>query len=260
MAKIARHLGEKDGLFTEAAERGLNWALAQGWKDIPQLNAAIDLYVATGKKEYADLSKEILPNVGARDPGVLRSYDMVFGEDHGGDLRKALVAEAERVLEFAENPFGINTFGPKENPNYFGRPRRGDEWYVGTSSQILEAANRVAMAYQHAPDPRYLQFVLDQFNWILGNNPYDISLMEGVGDAFPPSYHHRYTFGGVERGAVPGSVVNGITLRAAGDDRPHFDMQGLDIPDFQSNEVWLPHNTHYLNALANLQLALEMVR
>ena len=260
MAKIARYLGEEDGLFTEAAERGLKWALAQGWKDIPQLNAAIDLYVATGKEEYAELAREILPSVGARDPEALRAYDSVFGEDHSEDIRKALVAEAERVLELADNPFGVHTFGPKENPNFFGRPRRGDEWYVGTSSQILESAKRVAMAYQYAPEPRYLQFVLDQFNWILGNNPYDISLMEGVGDAFPPSYHHRYTFGGVERGAVPGSVVNGITLRSAGDDRPHFDMQGLDIPNFQSNEVWLPHNTHYLNALANLRTALEEMR
>jgi len=81
--------------------------------------------------------------------------------------------------------------------------------------------------------------------------------MEGCGSAFPPTYHHRYAFSGVPRGAVPGSVVNGITWRAAGDDRPHVDMRGLDIPDFEPNEVWLPHNTNYLNALANLEAAKE---
>jgi hypothetical protein len=100
-----------------------------------------------------------------------------------------------------------------------------------------------------------LAFAYDQLNWILGNNPYNISLMEGCGSAFPPSYHHRYTISGVPRGAVPGSVVNGITWRAASDDRPEFDMRGLDIPNYESNEVWLPHNTAYLNALVNLQLA-----
>jgi hypothetical protein len=59
-------------------------------------------------------------------------------------------------------------------------------------------------------------------------------------------------FAGVPRGAVPGSVVNGITFRGPGDDRPHFDMTGADIPEFHSNEVWLPHNTAYLSALTEL--------
>jgi len=38
-----------------------------------------------------------------------------------------------------------------------------------------------------------------------------------------------------------------------GDDRPYFDMRGLDIPDFESNEVCLPHNTNYLKALSQLE-------
>ena len=52
------------------------------------------------------------------------------------------------------------------------------------------------------------------------------------------------------RGAVPGSVVNGITWHTPGDDRPYLDLRGIDIPDFQPNEVWLPHNTAWLGVLA----------
>ena len=255
MAKIARYLRTDNALFVEAAERGLNWALQKGMQGPLQLGAALDLYVATRKEPYADLAKEIFAKVGVSDPEVVRSYDEVFGEDHSSEIKQMLMGQAEEALALADNPFGVYTHGPKENPNFFGRPQRGNEWYVGTSSFILEAANRVAMAYRYEPDPRYQEFVYDQFNWILGNNPYDISLMEGVGSSFPPTYHHRYTFAGVPRGAVPGSVVNGITLRAPGDDRPYLDMRGLDIPDFQSNEVWLPHNTNYLKALANLRAA-----
>jgi len=166
-----------------------------------------------------------------------------------------LVKSADDALRLANNPFGVYTHGPEEKPNFFGTPSDRGGWHVGNSSYVLQAANTVALACQYKPDPRYLAFVYDQFNWILGNNPYDISLMEGVGSAFPPSYHHRYTFSGVPRGAVPGSVVNGITWRAPGDDRPHFDMRGLDIPDFEPNEVWLPHNTAFLNALVNLRVA-----
>ncbi|NOX67500.1 MAG: hypothetical protein GXO85_17275, partial [Chlorobi bacterium] len=98
-----------------------------------------------------------------------------------------------------------------------------------------------------------LKFIYDQYNWILGNNPYDISMMEGIGSRFAPSYHHRYVLGGVKRGAVPGGIVNGIVWRNIGDDRPFFDMSGKDIPYYASNEFWLPHNTNYLKALVRLQ-------
>ena len=109
-------------------------------------------------------------------------------------------------------------------------------------------------AYRYRSDSRYLAFIYDQFNWILGNNPFNISLMEGQGSAFPPTYHHRYLFGGVDRGAVPGSIVNGITWQGPGDDRPWFDMSGVDIPVSSTNECWLPHNTNYLRALAVLKM------
>ncbi len=92
----------------------------------------------------------------------------------------------------------------------------------------------------------------DQFNWVLGVNPFNLSLMEGVGSAFLPTYHHRYVFSGVPRGAVPGSVVNGVTWRTVGDDRPYVDLSGADVPNFASNECWLPHNTNYLDALSAL--------
>jgi hypothetical protein len=142
--------------------------------------------------------------------------------------------------------------GTPERPDFFNTPADVNNFHVGTSSHLLRAATLVAKAYRYKPDPRYLAFIYDQFNWTLGNNPYDISLMEGQGSLFPPSYHHRYTFAGVARGAVPGSVCNGITWKVVGEDRPFFDMSGLDIPYFSSNECWLPHNTAYLNAIVNL--------
>ena len=54
---------------------------------------------------------------------------------------------------------------------------------------------------------------------------------------------------------MPGSVCNGITWGAVGEDRPYFDMSGLDIPNYASNECWLPHNTAYLNAIVNHHVA-----
>jgi outer membrane protein assembly factor BamB len=73
--------------------------------------------------------------------------------------------------------------------------------------------------------------------------------------AVPEKVHMAPTLGDVDGDdavAVPGSVVNGVTYRDAGDDRPYVDRSGVDIPSFESNEVWLPHNTAYLNALCLL--------
>ena len=153
----------------------------------------------------------------------------------------------------AANPFGVHTFGPPENPNFFNTPADKGGWHVGACSHLLEAAAFIAMAYQYEPDARFLRFVYDQFNWTLGLNPYNVSLMEGVGSAPLPSYHHRYAFAGIPRGAVPGGVVNGVTWRDVGDDRPFVDMSGVDIPAYEPNEVWLPHNTAYLNAITQLK-------
>jgi outer membrane protein assembly factor BamB len=254
MAKIARYTGGSP-LYVEAAQRGLKWALDSGRKGPLQLSALIDLYAATGQQDYADQAKSLFASVGVGDIELTRNYDRVFHEDHSQEMRKILVDRAEAILALAHNPFGVCTFGSSEKPNFFNTPADGRGWHVGTSRYLLSEANTVAQAYDCQPDPRYLRFIYDQFNWILGNNPHDISLMEGAGSANPPSYHHRYTFAGVPRGAVPGSVVNGITWRDVAADRPFFDMSGLDIPAFESNEVWLPHNTNYLNALANLRLA-----
>jgi hypothetical protein len=43
-----------------------------------------------------------------------------------------------------------------------------------------------------------------------------------------------------------------LTTEVAG--HPVYAEADLDIPAFKANEVWLPHNTNYLNALANVKL------
>ncbi|MCC6699150.1 MAG: glycoside hydrolase family 9 protein [Candidatus Hydrogenedentes bacterium] len=255
-AKIARFIPD-NAPYLEAAQRAFQWRAAQGRKDALQLSAALDLYAATGNEDYARQAHELLPQAGWEQAQLIEQYDAAFNTDHRVQVREALIARAESMLEQAANPFGVYTFGTKDKPNFFGTPEREGGWHVGNSSHILAAASIVATAYRYESDARYLAFVYDQLNWILGNNPYDLCLMEGVGSLNPPSYHHRYAAGGVPRGAVPGSVVNGITWRGVGDDRPYFDMRGLDIPDFEPNEVWLPHNTNYLNVMANLHRARE---
>ena len=254
MAMISHHVTDKD-IWVEAADRGLQWSLKNEKKGVYPFAAAVYLYAATRDAKYKSLADELFPAISpsAEVVDAVRMYDALFGQDHSAELRKALVAQADGLLNVANNPFGVWQYGSAEKPNYFNT--HAETWTsLGSSFLLCPRASAVALAYQYEPDPRYLAFVYDQLNWVLGNNPFDISLMEGSGSAFVPTYHNRILFGGVARGAIPGSVINGICATAAGDDRPYADMSGADIPVFLCNECWLPHNTNYLNALVNLQL------
>jgi outer membrane protein assembly factor BamB len=254
MARVAR-IVKDPAPWIEAAKRGLVYAIKNDERGPQQFSAAVDLYAVTQEDEYAKLAKELFPGINLEVFEAITLYDTLFGEDHSAVLRDALVEKADDMIALSNNPFGVYPRGgTPEQPDFFNTPADVYGWHVGTNSHLLRAAITAAKAYRYKPDPRYLTFIYDQFNWILGNNPYNISFMEGQGSAFPPTYHHRYAFADVERGAVPGSVCNGMTWGGVGEDRPYFDMSGTDIPGYASNECWLPHNTFYLNALVNLHL------
>jgi len=258
MAKMALWAADKPA-WAEPAARGLQWALDHGTRGPEQFGTAVDLFEATQDPKWAALAKELFPAIQANALIVeaVRNYDRLFNEDHREALRGALTAKADELVTLANNPFGVLTFGAKEQPNFFKTPADRAGWHVGTTMYLFEAAELVALAHQYQPDARYLAFVYDQFNWTLGMNPFNLSLMEGCGDAFLPSYHNRHTFGGVKRGAIPGGIANGVTWRAVGDDRPFVDLTGNDIPAYEPNEFWLPHNTNYLGALTALCEARE---
>ncbi len=256
MAKMA--LWETDkAAWTEPARRGLQYAIEHGLRGPEAFSAAVDLFEATGDPMWGALAKELFPPIQANATIVeaVSNYDRLFNENHQEAIRTVLKAKANEFITLANNPFGVLTFGTPEQPNFFKTPADRAGWHVGTTMYLFEAAELVALAYQYNPDPRYLTFVYDQFNWTLGMNPFNLSLMEGCGDAFLPSYHNRHTFGGVARGAIPGGIVNGLTWRAVGDDRPFVDLTGNDIPAYEPNEFWLPHNTNYINAITALRHA-----
>ncbi|HNY87232.1 MAG TPA: glycoside hydrolase family 9 protein [Candidatus Hydrogenedentes bacterium] len=261
MAALAKETGRGGAEApAETAARSLDHALQAGRRGWLQLSTATDLFTATGDPRHAEtaraLARELAPgplgDVNSLMADTLERYDRALGEDHTAVLAAALAAKADSLAARARNPFGVVAFGDPDKPNYFNTPADKGGWRVGTNSQVLEAAALAARALRYQENPAWRKLVHDQFNWVLGVNPFNLSLMEGVGSAFLPTYHHRYTFSGVPRGAVPGSVVNGVTWRTVGDDRPYVDLSGADVPNFASNECWLPHNTHYLDALSAL--------
>jgi hypothetical protein len=107
-------------------------------------------------------------------------------------------------------------------------------------------------------------------HWIMGRNPLNICQIESLGIKNLPLYHNRYcSIPGNPRGAVPGTIPNGIArppasneLKAqypgddvaaimAGPDVPWFDLkppnpEKIDLGDFRSNEVYITDNAAFL--------------
>ncbi len=131
---------------------------------------------------------------------------------------------------------------------------------IGVNSRLLFGMAAAINAYRVSgeTEAQYLNFALNQLDWILGKNPLGLSMVEGVGFRNAPAYHHRFsTIPGNPRGAVPGAIPNGYILGPDGN--PYFDMgttfAGISLPssiNYRSNEPWLPHNIAYLNALSIL--------
>ncbi|MHA1700632.1 MAG: glycoside hydrolase family 9 protein [Promethearchaeota archaeon] len=169
-------------------------------------------------------------------------------------------------MGYTEYPNGTPVYNYYDEYFYHRYRDNSSDWNVGHNSYYLCAAWANALAYKISGDIKHLNFTLRMFDWILGRNPFNLCMCEGVGSFNPPKYHNRAEYvPGNPRGAVPGCVPNGIVRR--GKDRndpiyekdlPYFDLAAVTpiymTPDYTCTEPWLPHNAYFilaLNALVN---------
>lgn len=126
-------------------------------------------------------------------------------------------------------------------------------WWQGENARLasLAAAARLA-ARQFPDDPQFQQqlrsFATDQLNWILGLNPFDSSMMNGVGRNNP----QYMFFDSWEFTNAPGGISNGITGGLKDQDgidyNLHYKETGADN-DWRWQEQWLPHDAWYILAV-----------
>jgi len=160
------------------------------------------------------------------------------------DALKRYVAFATRR---SQNPLRIMQW---DDATFFYPHADEKAWYVGQNSMYLSQAWALLLIGRLNGDAEARDVALAQIDWVLGRNPFGVCMFEGRGSFNPPRYHHRYDgIPGHARGAVPGTVCNGIVRESPASDRPKFDLKGKA---YQSNEPWLPHNAYYLLAASQL--------
>ncbi len=222
------------------------------------LPVVIALYDATQKEQYKQqIFDRALKMIEAGDKGVSHFRELaelaIRFPDH--DIVEPIKDMAQNKLEQLKNScdkfFGIIQRGGSDGKRiYFMEYEEINSWYVGGSRELLDAAYD-GMLLDKLGLHEGRTIAENQIHWILGLNPFNASMMEGVGDYFVPQYHHRYnTLPACPNGAVIGAVVNGITRSWPWTDRPWLDMNPIPTGEYQCNEPWLPHNNRMLFVLS----------
>jgi len=246
------------------------------------LMAAHELGQATGDSAFAAVAVKCARQIVACQ-GSDRRYDGWFAGSPGGGPRHDVIgnglpaaalafwarenpshpfrASAETSLRryvgfvtgLADSSFGVSRFYDGSDVAYFRPFERAGDWHVGQNSQYLSEAWAAFLTYQVIGDESALVYGLDQVDWVLGVNPFGVSMMQGQGSRNVPAGHHGYsTIPGRSSGLPPGSVLNGIVRFDARTDLPLLDLVEQGIARYQTNEPWLPHNAYYLLAMTEL--------
>lgn len=174
-------------------------------------------------------------------------------------VRRSLEHELS-ITDAVANPFGLarQYVQGKRRGRYaaffFPHDTETGAWWQGENARLasLAAAARLAEPL-FADDPAFraelARYASDQLDWILGKNPFDVSMMQGVGRN-NPLYGF---FGSWQYTQTPGGIVNGITSGWQDDKGIDFNLPYATThqdADWRWGEQWLPHAAWYLLAVA----------
>lgn len=217
------------------------------WVDDMELGA-VELYGLTGEPAYVDAAlryagqEPVTPWMGQ---DTARHYQWYPWHNNGhyeiwrvgSDSAKRLVAEyyrrgLERVVGRAGNGFRI------------GIP------FIWCSNNLLASFATQAMFYRRMTgDSTYLEYESAALDWLLGTNPWGVSMVIGLGDHYPRTPHsvvaqqlHLQLTGGLVDGPVYRSIfqnLRGIRLLEADAYAPFntgFIVYHDDVGDYSTNE------------------------
>ncbi len=167
------------------------------------------------------------------------------------------------VTNQTANPFGyarqhFKTGGAVRSGFFIPHDNETGYWWQGESARLgsLAAAAILggrALSNQECGQgvgPELASFAANQVDWILGKNPFDVSMMAGHGRNNPPTYcsvkegHHGHHNGGISNG-ITGSNTDGSGIQWRSPNATGEDCW----EDWRWVEQWLPHATWYLVAV-----------
>jgi len=243
-----------------------------------------DMYKAAADKRAASLLSRLItdgsftgywraddaqrPFFHASDAGFPVISLLYYAQTASPEMQQKVREAVKKSLAFqlainsdAANPFNYarqltqDKDGNRKITFFFPHNTEVAPWWQGENARLASLATAAHLAAKQFPDDREFQrklraFATSQLDWILGNNPYDSSMMNGVGRNNPVYMF----FDSWEFTNAPGGISNGITAGFKDEHDIDFNLTykqtGADN-DWRWQEQWLPHGAWYILAVSS---------
>ena len=223
---------------------------------------------AGGYNNYWRADDGTRPFFHASDGGLPVVSLLYYAEIADAATKQHVLATVRKSLEFelaitaeVNNPFGYSReyvqdkTGARRTSFFFPHNSDAAPWWQGENARLASVAAAARLAERvFSEDAEFRAkleaFAANQLNWILGLNPFDSCMLNGVGRNNPAyMYFDSWAFTN-----APGGISNGITGGFKDENDIDFlvpyRVTGADN-DWRWGEQWLPHASWYLLAVAS---------
>jgi len=163
------------------------------------------------------------------------------------------------ITKEVNNPFGyprqyVKAIDESENKSSFFVPHKNESgyWYQGENARLASLASGFNYSKKYMLPSQQMEvgsFVQNQINWILGLNPYDMSMLDGLGRNNPEYLEpHNWNY--------KGGIANGITAGV----NDESDIAFLPRPQDQDPaqrwrwpEQWIPHAGWFMLMVSSME-------
>ena len=202
----------------ETRAAGLTVAADFDWSNVA--NLGVYTYLLSQRSDVADVA-----DAGARDPTLVST------------LSASLMTAADLLVTTA----GRHAFGRAI----------GDNFNLGSNGSVARTAMLLWVANLLAPDPKYLNTIQMQVDFLLGRNSYDRSQVTMVGYHPPMAPHHGPSSGDGIPDPWPGLLVGGANSTSS-TVAPSDTNWTDDAADYDVNEIAINWITPFVYATAAL--------
>ncbi len=220
-----------------------------------------------GYTNYWRADDAVRPFFHASDAGFPVVSLLDYAEIASPEIQQKIREAVKKSLEFqldinqnVNNPFGYarqltqDKDGNRHITFFFPHNTEVAPWWQGENARLASLAAAARLALKQFPNDAEFQkrlesFATAQLNWILGLNPFDSSMMKGIGRNNP----QYLFFDSWEYTNAPGGISNGITGGFKDEEDIDYNLTyhqtGADN-DWRWQEQWLPHGAWYILAVS----------
>ncbi|MCX5726614.1 MAG: glycoside hydrolase family 9 protein [Candidatus Saganbacteria bacterium] len=234
--------------------------------------AAVELYNATGKENYANFISKYIGNLTAeklsQEPILYWSNVNFFGyyslvtskrklpDEITSKVRQHLISYGDNMISLQEkNPFQIAHAGRAGNMDW------------GSNGVILTEAMQLLFTYKLTADSKYALSAYKMMDYIFGLNAVGYSFVTGYGSKFPKDVHFRPTMSGFYK-RINGMVSGGANSTEIGGDvplasiwkEPPYTHYADNHRSWATNEVAINWNAPLVAAVSILNEILPLIQ